>query len=112
MDWKTMADGKEKREAYYCSREWSVLKQQVKKRSGSVCERCRHNQSTAVHHLTYARLYRERLEDLQDICQACHEFTHGKTNIDPKMLAPVKLLGVTVKTVYLAGKRTNRWPSF
>jgi hypothetical protein len=37
-----------------------------------------------VHHLTYARKYKERLEDLAGWCNACHEFTHGKTDVDPK----------------------------
>jgi hypothetical protein len=38
----------------------------------------------AVHHLTYARKYRERLDDLAGWCNQCHEFTHGKTDFDPK----------------------------
>jgi hypothetical protein len=36
-----------------------------------------------VHHLTYARKYRERLEDLAGWCNACHDFTHGKSDEDP-----------------------------
>jgi hypothetical protein len=36
-----------------------------------------------VHHLTYARKYEERLEDLAGWCNACHEFTHWKTDVDP-----------------------------
>jgi hypothetical protein len=36
-----------------------------------------------VHHLTYARKYAEKLDDLAGWCNACHEFTHGKTDVDP-----------------------------
>jgi hypothetical protein len=36
-----------------------------------------------VHHLTYERKYHERLDDLQAICQSCHEYIHAKRDRDP-----------------------------
>ena len=68
---------------YLASREWSVLKEAVKRRSGGWCERCKINSMNHVHHLTYARKYHELLEDLQALCKGCHEFTHAKSDIDP-----------------------------
>jgi hypothetical protein len=84
----------EKRQAYYCSREWGLKKEAVHKRSGGTCERCYVNEGQAVHHKTYVRLYNEPLEDLIHLCDACHSFTHGKSHFDPAL---VKL------HVYMAG---------
>lgn len=111
-DWREVGiDERERYHRYLCSREWSVLKEQVKKRSGGICERCRFHRSNAVHHLTYIRKYREQLEDLQDICNPCHEFTHGKRARDPIFDAPPKIGGLAIESVYLAGKfnRVKDW---
>jgi hypothetical protein len=43
-----------------------------------------------VHHLTYARKYRERIEDLAGWCNQCHDFTHGKSDYDPQTVAREK----------------------
>lgn len=109
--WKDMPEGKEKYGLYLASREWSVLKEAVKKRSGGVCERCRNYLSDAVHHLTYIRKYNERLEDLQDICNSCHNFTHGKSNFDPAGKKQLRFLGAEINSLYLAGKISGptRW---
>jgi hypothetical protein len=84
MDWKKIVDEREKYQAYLCSREWSKKREAVRKRCGDKCERCGINKIDAVHHLTYARKYEERIEDLQGICNGCHEFIHGKSDVDPK----------------------------
>lgn len=83
--WQTEAEipEKERYARYMTSREWALRKAPVKERSGGICERCKINPSDAVHHLSYARKYHEEPEDLQDICEACHKFTHGKSDVDP-----------------------------
>lgn len=107
--WHDMPEGKEKYSAYLCSREWSVLKEQVRARSGGICERCTINPMDHVHHLTYERKYREELEDLQACCKPCHEFIHAKSDFDPAADRPAVLpwCGRKVKTFYLAGKITG-----
>jgi hypothetical protein len=107
MEWKSMPDGKEKYNAYLCSREWSVLKEAVKERSRGVCERCNANQMDHVHHLTYIRKYRERIEDLRAMCKGCHDFTHGKSDYDPAIYGYGRIAGKFVGTFYLAGKITG-----
>lgn len=82
-DWRTITDKKEKYAAYLCSREWGVLREAVHARAMGKCERCVINDIDAVHHLTYKRQYKERLEDLQGLCERCHAFTHGRSNTDP-----------------------------
>jgi hypothetical protein len=97
IDWETMRDGNEKRQAYYCSPQWGQLRRQVIERSGGLCERCDMRRGTAVHHLTYIRLYREKLTDLMHICEACHEYTHGKYRTwerkDPREVPPWRETG-------------------
>lgn len=84
MDWRTMAEGSEKYQAYLCSREWAVKKEAVRDRAHGVCERCNALPMDHCHHTTYARKYNEPLEDLQALCKPCHDFTHGKSEHDPK----------------------------
>ncbi len=83
-DWKKITDEKKKYAAYLCSRDWGVLKEAVRERSGGICERCCVLPQDACHHLTYDRKYKEQLEDLQAICTPCHEFTHAKSAFDPE----------------------------
>jgi len=93
--WQTEADisDKERYQRYLTSREWGLLRQQVKARSGGICERCKYLPSESVHHLTYQRKYNERPEDLQDLCDGCHRFTHGLSDADPmSCLASMKAL--------------------
>lgn len=78
--------GNSKRKAYLASREWGLLKQAVRERAKNVCEMCRKRPVHAVHHLTYERLYRERLDDLLGVCNGCHEYCHG---LEPDSLATV-----------------------
>ena len=82
-DWRTIEDEKEKYAAYLCSPEWGQKRAAVHQRAGDKCERCKMLPIAAVHHLTYLRRYNEDLEDLQAICQPCHDFTHGKSDFDP-----------------------------
>lgn len=84
---------REEYQRYLASREWALLRERVRKRCASVCERCKRNPMEAVHHLTYARIGRERLEDLMAICNPCHAFESGKSDVDPAK-----------RTIYLAGK--------
>ena len=83
MTWMSIADDREKYKAYLCSREWALLRNAVRARCGGKCERCKVNEMECVHHLTYARKYNERIEDLAGWCNACHEFTHAKSDKDP-----------------------------
>jgi hypothetical protein len=72
----------ERYQRYLCSREWGLLKEAVKARCGGRCERCHWMPMDHVHHLTYARKYHERLDDLRALCWPCHAWLHGKTDLD------------------------------
>ena len=68
---------------YLASREWMVLKAQVRERSGGVCERCFNAPHEETHHVTYERIGHERIEDLIGICGACHRYLSGLDDYDP-----------------------------
>lgn len=86
---------REERERYMASREWALKREAVRRRSKDRCERCGQRPMDAVHHLTYEHFGDEPLEDLQAVCDPCHEFLSGKRNTDP---------AVRQTFVYLAGK--------
>lgn len=69
---------------YLASREWAVLKEQVRKRSGNKCERCFAAPYQQTHHVTYERIGHERLDDLLGLCRDCHEYLSAKTETDPR----------------------------
>lgn len=85
-DWREIKDPEEKRHAYHASREWGLKREAVFTRCHGLCERCQRHPAEGVHHLTYRRLYNERLEDLQGICHRCHDFIHGRSSVDPKKM--------------------------
>jgi hypothetical protein len=83
LDWRSLPNGKKKRQAYYASRDWSLKKRAVRDRAGNKCERCGSNDGCQVHHQTYEHLYDEPLDDLQYICEECHKYKHGEVEEDP-----------------------------
>lgn len=68
---------------YLASREWAQKREAVRNRCGNVCERCHRAPHQQTHHLTYARVGHERLEDLLGVCKRCHKFLSAKSNVDP-----------------------------
>lgn len=63
---------------YLNSKAWKDRRALVFKRCADTCERCGKFAVTEVHHLTYSRIFREELEDLQGVCDYCHDFLHRK----------------------------------
>lgn len=67
------------RDYYLQSKHWRSFKRRAKEHYGNKCARCfRHGSFVMldVHHLTYARLWSERLEDVQLLCRDCHKLEH------------------------------------
>ena len=69
--------------AYLASREWGLKKRAVRERCAGRCERCRMRRMTAVHHLTYAHVGNEPLEELLGVCEPCHDYLGGNRDTDP-----------------------------
>ncbi len=57
---------------YLRSRGWLKRRGEAVARAHGHCERCGSNVRLEVHHRTYARVGRERPEDLEVLCRRCH----------------------------------------
>ena len=57
---------------------WRRRRRQALRRAGRRCQRCGARGPLDVHHLTYARLGRERPGDLLAVCERCHGALHGR----------------------------------
>jgi 5-methylcytosine-specific restriction endonuclease McrA len=62
---------------YLESTKWRAKRLRVLRRDNFVCQKCKKQQATQVHHLTYKRIYNEPLTDLLSVCKDCHEKIHG-----------------------------------
>lgn len=71
MSWKS------RHKAYLLSPEWALKRQEIFDERGKACEECGVGERLHVHHLTYANLGNEPLEDLQILCADCHRASHG-----------------------------------
>ena len=65
-----------KYDAYLETNEWKSKRQQVLERAHFVCEGCREQPATTVHHLTYAHVFDELLFELVALCAKCHDRCH------------------------------------
>lgn len=63
---------------YLRSQEWLAKRQPVMERANGVCEECRMNEATDIHHKTYDRVGAEPPEDLSAVCRLCHNCLHGR----------------------------------
>lgn len=62
---------------YLQSTEWKERRRKVLERARWVCEGCRAERATEVHHLTYSHIFRELLYQLVALCDGCHAAAHG-----------------------------------
>lgn len=68
--------GKVNYSRYIKSPAWRRVRAKVLARSKGWCERCRTERALHVHHVTYARLGNEALNDLEALCAGCHVKEH------------------------------------
>lgn len=68
---------------YLASREWALLKEQVRERSEGWCEFCELAPYEETHHITYERIGHEHLDDLLATCKECHRWLSAKTQHSP-----------------------------
>ena len=91
-------------QTYLASREWSLLRERVRERSGNTCEHCFGAPQQAVHHLTYERIGQENLADLLAVCHPCHEFLSGKSDENPLLDSYVVSSVVGINEFWPEGK--------
>lgn len=67
---------------YLKSSEWAERRRLVMERAQGICEGCRLQRGSQVHHLTYEHVGKEFLFELVWICKPCHERHHDKQGDD------------------------------
>jgi len=66
----------EEYQRYLQSPEWQDKRLQVLQRDKYRCVDCGARKRLEVHHTSYARIFKEDLDDLITLCRACHEEEH------------------------------------
>lgn len=62
---------------YLKTEHWIELRGAKLLEANNRCQKCKSRHKLQVHHLTYERKGRERLSDLQVLCERCHEKEHA-----------------------------------
>lgn len=78
----------EEYKSYLKSDKWKEIRSTLFKMRGKKCENCSRTKALHIHHLTYDRIFNERLDDLQILCKDCHKRKHVK----PKLTLAQKVL--------------------
>jgi len=71
----------EYRNGYLRSEHWQEVRRKKLKQAGYKCEACGQKVKLDIHHLTYERLGKERLSDLQALCRPCHRKAEAKNDL-------------------------------
>lgn len=61
---------------YLLTNHWKETRKTAIKHHGNKCHDCGADRNLEVHHLTYKRLGREKMRDLQVLCYNCHRLRH------------------------------------
>lgn len=72
---------------YLTSPEWHRKRTLIFERCNYLCEGCRINGATIVHHTTYKNIGNEFLFELVGLCKDCHEKYHHPQSEDVRQLA-------------------------
>jgi len=62
---------------YIQTYEWKLKREAVLARCNWLCEGCRKQKATVVHHVTYSHVGNELLFQLVGLCRDCHDKVHG-----------------------------------
>ena len=76
-----------KYKAYLMTDMWKVRRELALWRSGHKCTKCGAKKELEVHHKSYDRLGKERPEDLEVLCSACHAIADSRRRVDTNVRA-------------------------
>lgn len=78
-------DFRREHDEYLRSMKWRQKREEVLKRANYVCEGCRKNRATQVHHLNYDHWQDELLWELVAVCRECHARAHPTGGLSGSM---------------------------
>jgi uncharacterized protein with PIN domain len=61
---------------YLKSEQWEIKRQEKFKQVGKRCQVCNGSYRLQIHHRTYDRIGKEKLDDLTVLCSTCHKLFH------------------------------------
>lgn len=67
--------------AYLNSTSWKIKRQSILTRDNFLCQFCKSELATQVHHLSYINLGNESDFELISVCSTCHQIIHNKLTI-------------------------------
>ena len=67
---------------YLLTTYWAKKRVWAIRKNGGRCHYCQGDEHIQVHHLSYDRLWHERLTDLEVVCSSCHKRIHGIDLLD------------------------------
>ena len=65
---------------YLRSSKWCKTRTKALLRDKHECRHCGSKVQLEVHHITYKRIYKEKLKDLITLCKSCHMKEHARLN--------------------------------
>ena len=88
----TSSQFKKKYHDYLKTDSWRKKRKKVLIRDNWTCQKCHEQRASDIHHLTYVRIFRERMEDLMAVCRKCHEELHGieRASVFKQSTDPIK----------------------
>jgi 5-methylcytosine-specific restriction endonuclease McrA len=97
---------------YLRSEPWAKKRRLVLARDGYQCQKCQSGRDLHVHHKTYERLGREKLQDLLTLCEPCHMRHHNRES-GPKspQVSRLRLTGDTPPVKRRTAGRATRGSS-
>ena len=76
---KELIEFRDKKSIYMKSNSWNQLRIDRLDLDNYTCQLCNRNGiSLSVHHITYTRVYNEKLDDLRSLCSYCHTKIHNE----------------------------------
>ena len=84
--------------AYLNSPSWRITRNHALRRAQYRCERCGASRNLQVHHKSYERLGREWDQDLEVLCEGCHDQHHAvkQAQTGDSIRIYLKLVGMTM----------------
>jgi len=62
---------------YLRSKIWKRKRLKTLVKANYLCESCKKNKATQIHHKTYKRIFNEKQNDLIALCNVCHKMEHN-----------------------------------
>jgi len=78
-----------KKQLYLTTAKWQDLRTKRLAIDNYTCQQCGIRKPLEVHHITYARLFNENIEDLVSVCRECHQLIHNKYGYDYSYVYPI-----------------------